>query len=1154
MAELTPGDNNNEKEQENENVIEASDQDQQPEPTPNLEPAEAAVMVGLDKDNFGAAAPTSDEINAAQNAQNQQSGPSAQDLANHQQNEDSIFTASPHSNDAAMAQINLGLQGIEGQVDGVIGATLQQNQIEEEKAKKERERIIVANSGFENMEEFAQAVAAQGEKLNALAEKAQAQSVEAQETSNEVNERVEELKELAAQHEQELQELKDRGASQEEINAKQLELDTTNNLIDLLENKISAMETAQDAAQQDLNEALQDQARLDQEIKSYQGKGQSVPQELADQYEANNQRIEAAKQSLAVADSNLDFTKKLVNMSEGIQDKLMDAKMQCTGTSFIESQAAFVDALTEAADDGTFTAEETANLATLAKGSNFSDSEVAGFASSLANSGMRVLDENDQEMTPEQIENLILSEWKEIQEEKAEVEQELDTTNAEIEQLQRQIQELQQTVDQEKIELAAAQEALQAEQQQTAQATQDAQSIQEVMSQYEDINDYMEQNYSMTVGVGPLSKQFGTGEDINVVGQDESRILKDNDGNFVYMSGEDQTLYTLAKNEDGSIKVENGEQVKVILSPEEALSLQSKMYSEKLVPRNFVANDAFAENSNDDGFYETLGRSFIGMEKGEQQANIDAALEQQVQEEQLAKQEQQKELEDLKTAENDVAQKSETIQSKEQDIGNLQEELARLQKRQEDLIQKAEEHNSELARELRDQSNGAEVLNADNTSNNPNQNSPFYENFGIRSEIDIAKQDLQVAQQRQMLLEQEINQYNDNNQEPPQELLDQLELAQHDVQNASENVSHIENKIEFFTKISGTSIPLPEKLPENASENDIARQNSIISHTEKQMAILDNIIEGVQSGTFSADQTSEIVTFAKENGYSEQEVAKLASDFANSGMTVLDESGNTLEPDQIENVIVSEWKENSEVQNARETETEWEGTEAPAPEADINEIELVDKIKNLSENSSISQEEFDAIIGDASPELREKIENVLANDGIEITPPENDQVANNNVTPAADEPSVAGNEPTPEQSPTLTVSYPAIGATAQVQVINAPKAEIPTNGVTPAIEYTSFADSPEFAATNDPKNPDATYAVPTNNHTNNVVDASDSFGKTLTVDQPQPAADGGLTPDQRATLEQQRIDQMRRNEELQQQNQLAQNDRATPSAGNTGMM
>ena len=142
MAELTPGDNNNEKEQENENVIEASDQDQQPEPTPNLEPAEAAVMVGLDKDNFGAAAPTSDEINAAQNAQNQQSGPSAQDLANHQQNEDSIFTASPHSNDAAMAQINLGLQGIEGQVDGVIGATLQQNQIEEEKAKKERERIM----------------------------------------------------------------------------------------------------------------------------------------------------------------------------------------------------------------------------------------------------------------------------------------------------------------------------------------------------------------------------------------------------------------------------------------------------------------------------------------------------------------------------------------------------------------------------------------------------------------------------------------------------------------------------------------------------------------------------------------------------------------------------------------------------------------------------------------------------------------------------------------------------------------------------------------------------------------------------------------------------------------------------------------------------
>ena len=552
-------------------------------------------------------------------------------------------------------------------------------------------------------------------------------------------------------------------------------------------------------------------------------------------------------------------------------------------------------------------------------------------------------------MSPEQIENLILSEWKEIQEEKAEVEQELDTTNAEIEQLQRQIQEAQQTLDQEKIELAAAQEALQAEQQQTLQATQDAQSIQEVMSQYEDINDYMRQNYGMETIVGI---KFGDGEDINAVAQDENRILKDDDGNFVYMSGKDQTLYTLAKDEDGSIKVENGEQVKVILSPEEALSLQSKMYSEKLVPRNFVANDAFAENSNDDGFYETLGRSFIGMKKGEQQANIDAALEQQVQQEQQAKQEQQKELEDLKTAENDVAQKSEAIQSKEQDIGNLQDELAGLQKRQEDLIQKAAEHNSELARDLRDQSNGAETANTE------------------------------------------------------------------------------------------------------------------------------------------------------------------------------------------------------------QSETEWDGAEAPAPKADIEAIELTDKVLNLAENGSISQEEFDAVIGDASPELREKIENVLANDGIEITPPENDQVANNNVAPDTDEPSVSGNEPTPEQSPTLTVNYPAIGATAQVQVISAPKAEIPTNGITPAIESTSFADGPQFAQTNDPNNPDATYNTPINNHTNNIVDASDSFGKTLTVAQPQPGADSGLTPDQRAAYEQQRIDQMRRNEELQQQqqNQFAQNDRNTPPAGNTGMM
>ena len=397
MAELTPGDNNNEKEQENENVIEANDQDQQPEPTPNLEPAEAAVMVGLDKDNFGADAPTSDEINAAQNAQNQQSGPSAQDLANHQQNEDSIFTASPHSNDAAMAQINLGLQGIEGQVDGVIGATLQQHQIEEEKAKKERERIIVASSAFENMDDFAKAVAAQGEELNALAAQSQVQSQEIDQKSDELNERIEELKELAAQQEQELQDLKDRGASQEEIDSKTLELENSNRLIELYENTNSTMQAEQDAAEQNLNDAMQAQARLKQEIASYTDKDQAPPQELLDQYEANKVNIETAKQGLAEANSRLDFTNKVIDMSAGLQKDLMAAKHSCIDTSVIESQSAFMDAVVKAADDGTFTAEETANLATLAKGSGFSEERVAAFASDLANSGMKVLDDEGNE-------------------------------------------------------------------------------------------------------------------------------------------------------------------------------------------------------------------------------------------------------------------------------------------------------------------------------------------------------------------------------------------------------------------------------------------------------------------------------------------------------------------------------------------------------------------------------------------------------------------------------------------------------------------------------------------------------------------------------------------------------------------------------------
>ncbi len=952
MAELTPGDNKNKQEQENENIIEATAQEQKPEPTQNLEPekpSEPATMVGLDQSNFGASAPTTAEIQSQQNTTNQQSGPNSQSLADHQQNEDSIFTASPHSNEAAMAQINLGLQGIEGQVDGVIGSTLQQHQIEEEKAKKERAKTILAISAIQSMQELSEALDAQQEIINKLQERAQTFAASIDVIDETLDPKIQELEDLVKQQEQELQELKDSGASQDEISAKQAELDNSSKLLTLYKDTHASLNSDFQAASQKLQEAQQQQMRLQEEINQYQDSDQEVPQHLLDRLEAVTKDVQTASESMEKVENRIQFSEKMINISSELHKDVAAASMECQSPATILAQTAFVDAVIKASDDGTFTAEETTELAQLAKGSGYSQEQVANFASELANSGIAVLDQDGNNMTPDQIESFILSEWQEIQVEKAEVKQKLDSTTADLKVLEQQIEQAKQTLDQEQAQLIVAQDALKAEQHETMQATQDVQSIKDVMSQYEDINDYMEQNYSITFEteiIGQtISQQFGEGEDINTVAKDENRILKDNDGNFVYMDNEDQTLYTLVKNEDGSLQLDTeGNQVKNILSPEEALSLQSKMYSEKLVPRNFVTDGSYAEYSKDDSFVGTLINSKLGMDKGDQQANIDAALEQQIKQEQIAQTQQQKEFEEYKAAESAAAQKY-------NDVQNAEFALFKLEQRQTELLER----------------------------------------------------------------EQQL----------------------------------------------------------------------------KQEALAHNVDLGDNTDTAAAE-------------------------------------------------------------SAEESETKWAENEAPAPKADIEEINLIDKIKNLSENSSISKEEFDAIIGDASPELREKIETVLANDGIEITKPENEELANNDITPQENEPQIVHNDPAPEQAQTMTVNYPAIGATAQIQVINAPTTEIPTNGITPAIEYTSFADSPEFAATNDPKNPEATYTTQTNNHTNNVVDASESFGKSLT-NQPEQGA-GALTPDQLAALEQQRLTQLARDEELRQQTQLAQNDRTAPSAGNTGMM
>ncbi len=115
----------------------------------------------------------------------------------------------------------------------------------------------------------------------------------------------------------------------------------------------------------------------------------------------------------------------------------------------------------------------------------------------------------------------------------------------------------------------------------------------------------------------------------------------------------------------------------------------------------------------------------------------------------------------------------------------------------------------------------------------------------------------------------------------------------------------------------------------------------------------------------------------------------------------------------------------------------------------------------------------------------------------------------------------------------ILASFPIIGITGlSVPSISAPKDQ-PNANIT-ALNYKSFADSPEFAKTNPAG--ETTYNKPLNNGTKNVVDASNRFNEAL---ENQPAAGSGApTPDELMRLEQEK------ELLLQQRNQMlaAQND------------
>ena len=164
----------------------------------------------------------------------------------------------------------------------------------------------------------------------------------------------------------------------------------------------------------------------------------------------------------------------------------------------------------------------------------------------------------------------------------------------------------------------------------------------------------------------------------------------------------------------------------------------------------------------------------------------------------------------------------------------------------------------------------------------------------------------------------------------------------------------------------------------------------------------------------------------------------------------------------------------------------WNGTDGIALTTSEEMQDGLQKVYAQVEGGSITQENLDNALGaDASPELRAKIEQSLENDGYEIVKP--------------DEPN-ADNGVEADATNNLTASYPVVGiGPFEVPQIQTQQPQADPNGVYPSGNYSSFADN-EFNDTNPSfaKGYEPTYAVPTNNGTENIPQAGETFALAQT--------------------------------------------------------
>jgi len=473
--------------------------------------------------------------------------------------------------------------------------------------------------------------------------------------------------------------------------------------IENAESRISLLENTIERTQEQLDETRQSYVEAHQQLRALEGQkaigtgGADIDERIA---EARQDIAEYREQIDALGD-RADLAQAVSELAIRIEGKSAscgaNAAVEYAKADVINARTAVTRYIEHATDDGVMTQDEMDNIHLMFNTAQISDASRDAFVRAFSASGGQVQTASGELVSGDAAAEILASQLAEVREQQAETREQIASTSEDRAEIQQQINALQAQRAQQQETLDSAQAALDAESAETAEIVADAQGAQAGMMAYDSVFDYMSTNYSHMM--------MGSGESVSEVAGQADRMLTDNAGNLVYVNPDTQEMYTLAKNNDGSVaRDSNGAQIKVAVSAEDTADLYREMFDNKLLPRNFVPDGdgflgmgktevAFAEHSEHDSFAESIGKSLIpgAMGKDEFSQVIENSVAAQRAEEEAARLAQAAAQSDVEEARLALDQASNNLNATDAEIRQLQQRLAALDAEAERLAEQGAE-------------------------------------------------------------------------------------------------------------------------------------------------------------------------------------------------------------------------------------------------------------------------------------------------------------------------------------------------------------------------------------------------------------------------------------------------------------------------------